>query len=308
MNRLPQRVVAVAVERIVLHHQLDGAGALGFVLRENRLVLQVRLAASGALEKASVIKLPMASYLHDFTATARHLVIVLQPWIQDSFRLPFVDSLTWRPELGTQVLVLEKDDLTKRRIFELPAFSFFHLGDAWEESDGTIRFDGCIERDPTFGQRGAKALIAGQYVHSPKPVLAQFVLHARGKAELLPTRTFAEFPSNDKRRAGRPRQLTAHVTGYDSAGPFPHALGLWDWHKGKDDAFDFGKRQLVEEFLFVPRGSGEREGWLVGNTLNLDAKATELHLLDAAHVANGPIATWRTSMPLPLGFHGTFQG
>jgi len=264
-----------------------------------------KLKPDGALAKAEIIKLPRPSYYHDFTATARHLVIVLQPWLQEQFSFPLSTGMIWRPERGTQVLVIDKDDLSKRRIFDLPAFSFFHLGDAWEESDGTIRFDGAFEKDPTFGQKAAAGLIRGEFIRSPRPMLTQVVLRPNGRAELMATGVNAEFIANDKRFAGTARRYSTHVTHYRDT-PFPHGLAQWDSKTGRDDAYDFGSTQLVEEFVFAPRGAGEGEGWLVGTTLNLTARATELHVFDALNVAAGPIASWRAALPLPLTFHGIF--
>jgi all-trans-8'-apo-beta-carotenal 15,15'-oxygenase len=277
---------------------LGGGGAQAIVWK---------LAPNGTLAKAEMLKLPRRSYFHDFTATARHLVIVLQPWLQEKFKFPLSTSMVWRPEMGTQVLVVDKDDLTKQRIFELPAFSFFHLGDAWEERDGTIRFDGCLEANPLFGQRSASALLRGEHVRAPSPILTQIILHPNGKAQMHSAGIAAEFPTNDKRLAGLPRRFTAHVGKYRST-PFPHGIGLWDWQKGRDDSFDFGDHQLVEEFLFAPTGAGEREGWLLGTTLNLKERRTELHVIDAKHVKSGPVVSWRVDMPLPLSFHGIFVG
>lgn len=265
-----------------------------------------KLNRDGSLAKVEIFETPRRSYFHDFTATARHLIIVLQPWLHESSALPISENLAWRPALGTQVLVIEKDDFSRRRTFELPAFSAFHYGDAWEERDGTIRFDGALEGDPTFGQRGAAALLRGETVESPRPILTQIVLRPDGRAQLLPSGADAEFPASDPRRSGHARTGTIHVTHY--RGPFPHGVSRWDWGRGRGDAFDFGDHQLVEEFLFAPRGDGEREGWLIGTTLNLSRRATELHLLDAARVSAGPVATWRASVPLPLTFHGTFVG
>lgn len=260
----------------------------------------------GTLARFAMIDLPRASYFHDFTMTARHIIIVLQPWVQDAgFVLPISTGLTWRPELGTQVLVIDKDDLSQRRLFDLPAFSFFHLGDGWEDSDGTIRFDGCFEADPTFGQQSASALLRGEHIRSPQPTLTQVVLRPDGRTEMNSAGIAAEFPASDPRRAGLARSRTTHVSGYRGT-PFPHAIAQWDWSSGRDTRFDFGDDQLVEEFLFVPRGAGEADGWLVGTTLNLAARATELHILDAARLENGPLVSWRASVPLPLGFHGRF--
>jgi all-trans-8'-apo-beta-carotenal 15,15'-oxygenase len=258
----------------------------------------------GSLNKAELIKLDRRSYFHDFTATTRHLIIVMQPWVQDEFKFPLSTGMNWKPQLGTQVLVIDKDDLTKRRVFELPAFSFFHLGDGWEEKDGTIRFDGCLEADPTFGQRAASALLRGEQIKAPPPILTQIILYPNGKAEMQSAGFSAEFPASDKRVAGQPRSVTTHVANYRDT-PFPHAIASWDWSKGRDDKFDFGSHQLVEEFLFVAKGEGERNGWLMGTTLNLKEQKSELHVMDARRVSDGPVATWRASLPLPLTFHGT---
>jgi all-trans-8'-apo-beta-carotenal 15,15'-oxygenase len=263
-----------------------------------------KLNPDGSLAKAEMISIDRKSYFHDFTATARHLIFVLQPWVQDEFKFPVSTGLSWKPELGAQILVIDKDDFSKRRVFELPAFSFFHLADGWEEKDGTIRFDGCLEADPTFGQKSASALLRGEQIKSPAPMLTQIVLRPDGKAEMKTTRISAEFPATDRRMAGQARRFTSHVTGYRST-PFPHAIGMWDWEKGRDDQHDFGNDQLVEEFLFVANGAGERDGWLIGTTLNLKAQKTELHLLNAERLTDGPVATWQASLALPLGFHGT---
>ncbi len=80
---------------------------------------------------------------------------------------------------------------------------------------------------------------------------------------------------------------------------------MWDWSKGRDSKHDFGSHQLVEEFLFVQNGAGERDGWLMGTTLNLKESKTELHILDARNLADGPVATLRADLALPISFHGT---
>lgn len=260
-----------------------------------------RLAANGRFEAGEMIRLPMASYIHDFTATERHLVIVCQPWIQDSSHLPYVDSLVWQPERATRVLVIDKDDLSKRREYELPPLFFFHLGDAWEESDGTIRFDGCFHADPAFATNGAPALLHGRYDHIERPELMLVALHADGKTKFSRTGITAEFPRSAPHSAGLSRQSTIHVGGFSAERPFARSIGIWNWDNGRGDQFDFGARQLVEEF--VPVGD-----YLLGTTLNLDAEATELHLIDARRVSDGPVVSWRSELPLPLSFHGNWAG
>ncbi len=288
------------------HPRIEPDGRIWNLSQSGKSALVWRLSANGAVETTQMVPLPRASYFHDFTATARHLIIVLQPWVQDHFDLPFVDSLSWRPDLGTQVLVLDKDDLTKRRLYDLPTFSFFHLGDAWEDSDGTIRFDGCFEADPTFGQRSARDLVAGKFLPAPMPILTMVALHPGGRATLAASAIAAEFPRVDPRQAGLPRSKTVHVGLYGKDRPFARGVGVFDWKTGRDDAYDFGANQLVEEFVPVGDRRKSSKSWLVGTTVNLSAQATELHVIESDHVARGPVCTWRADVALPVGFHGNF--
>jgi carotenoid cleavage dioxygenase-like enzyme len=256
-----------------------------------------RLSAAGRLEAGQMIRLPSASYMHDFTMTERHLIIVLQPWLHEKASLPFASGMVWRPERGTKVLVIDKDDLTKQRVFELPALFFFHLGDGWEEADGSIHFDGAFDETPLFAVEGAPALVEGRYPRSERPMLRLVSLHPDGRAQLREAGITAEFPRNPGGHAG-PRP-TFHVGGYAPGRPFARSVGRWDWQRGRGSAHDFGADQIVEEFVAAGR-------WLIGTTINLKARATELHVLRADDPAAGPVASFRADMALPHSFHGSW--
>lgn len=293
------------------HPRIDPDGDVWNVGLAGQRAIVWRLRPDGGLVSAGVIDLPRASYMHDFTATRRHLVFVLQPWIFREYRIPYAAALDWQPELGTQVLVIDKDDPGRRRVFELPAFAHFHLGDAWEEADGTIRFDTAVLDDMRFGTEGAVDLLRGVARPDIAPGrLALVTLGPDGRAELLDTGVAAEFPEGDPRRAGQRRDLTVHVAGERRDRPLPTGLALRDWSTGREDVFTFGEDQITEEMVVVPKpgGGGERDAWLVGPSINLREGRTELHVFDIARVADGPVVSWRADLALPAGFHGAWVG
>ncbi|MBJ7410019.1 MAG: carotenoid oxygenase family protein [Phenylobacterium sp.] len=267
-----------------------------------------RLGPDGALKSAEMLDLPAASYVHDFSATATHLILVLQPWIQDRLVTPFNQSFSWRPELGTKVLVVEKADLSRRRIYELPPMFAFHYGAAWEERDGTIRFDGCFSPDPSFATENGKALMQGAWTRQEAAKLGLVALHPDGRATLDSTGLAAEFPRIDGRFAGHARRYTIHAAGASPNAPLYRGVAAHDWKTGRSDAFDLGAHQLMEEAVFVARldGSAELDGWLLAPSVNTRAKATELHVFDARRIAEGPLCTWRADRVLPVSLHGTF--
>ena len=268
------------------------------------------LNADGSLIEASILTLPRASYLHDFTATERSLVFVLQPWVFDHRAMPFLTQFAWKPELGTQVLVVDKADLTRTRLFELETFSFFHLGDGWEAADGTIRFDVAANIDVTFAVEGARVLVDGRGVVPGAPsVLKLVTLYADGRAEMASSGVTGEFPKGDPRRAGLARDLTVHVAGERAGRPLPNGLAIQDWRTGRSHGFAFDDTQIMEEAVFVPKPGThtERDAWLVAPSINLAEGVTELHVFDVACIEGGPVATWRADVALPAGFHGAWR-
>ena len=269
-----------------------------------------RNAADGALEASEMIDLGRGSYMHDFTATDRHLVILLQPLIRERLAAPFADGFAWKPELGTRILVLDKNDLSQRRTYELPAFFFFHLGDAWSDADGTIRFDACIDdgNDTVFSVETGRDMIEGRFSGLRPSRLSLITLHAKGRAEMSAPGVAAEFPRTDPRFAGEARRFTAHATGTSPGRPLFQGLAVQDWARDRSRSFDFGAQHLMEEAVFAPRpGSSEEfDGWLLAPSLNLKARATELHVFDARRVDRGPLCTWRSEAALPVSLHGCF--
>ena len=286
------------------HPRFDPDGTIWNIgLWGDRMVVW-RLNPDRSLHTAEIVELPRASYMHDFTATARHLVVVLQPWVFERRAMPYAAQFAWKPELGTRVLVLDKADLTRARTFELPTFSFFHLGDAWEDPGGTIRFDVAAGPDVDFAVEGARVLVEGRGTVPGEPArLALVTLHADGRAALTSSGVVAEFPKSDPRRSGLRRRLTSHTTGESGGRPLPSGVAVHDWEPGRSDAFDFGERSIMEEAVWIPRPgrTGEAEAWLVTPAINLAEGVTELHVSEAARVADGPVVSWRADLALPAG-------
>lgn len=293
------------------HPRYDQDGTIWNVGLHGDQMIVWRLNADRSLKTSGIVQLPRASYMHDFTATARHLVIVMQPWVFDHRGMPYASQFAWKPELGTQVMVVDKADLSRTRIFELPAFSYFHLGDAWEDASGTIRFDVAAGKDITFVVEGARVLVEGRGTVPGAPSeLSLITLHTDGRAEMVSSGIAAEFPKSDPRRAGLARRRTVHTAGERGGRPLPNGLAVHDWETGRSDAFSFGDDVIMEEANWVPKPgrSGETDAWLVAPAVNLRAGVTELHVFDAARVADGPVVSWRADVALPAGFHGIWAG
>jgi len=290
------------------HPRVDSSGGLWNLGQLGDEVIVWQLARDGSLRGATRRGLPRASYIHDFAVTPTHLVILLQPWIFKDHRTPLTDVLEWRQDLGTQVMVLDKQDLTRSRLYELPSFFFFHIGSAWSSADNTIFLDVCRYPDPNFAVQGGRDLISGIYRPAPPPTLALIVLTSGGSASMHDTRLAAELPRVQPREAGRSAPTTVYTSIKAKSRPLFQGVGTYDWETERSRQFDFGPSQVTEEMLFVPKpqATGSADGWIVGCSINLREAATELHVFDAGHVDSGPICTWRAPLSIPMGLHGMF--
>ena len=292
------------------HPKVEPGGRVWNLAVANRKVGIYDIAPTGQLERFAMMDMPMASYVHDWAMTDRHLLILCQPWVMTRNRPPFVNSLEWQPENGLVVLVVSKADLEVKRSVQCPPRAFFHTGSAFEEADGTIRLDAAFYGEPVLGAGGGTDLMRGKYDDEDdlKSQFAQLVLPPSGDGDLIPSGGEGEFPQIHPAFSGQDHSLTVYASGSAPGRPIATGLTLTDWKAGRNESFDFGAHQMVEEHLFVPKpgGTTERDAWIVGTTLNIRAQASELHVFDAARISDGPMVSWRARHAWPLGFHGAF--
>ena len=286
--------------------------AFGYNLVPARALVLYHIAPDGTVLGAQALDPGLLGMVHDFVVTARHLVVVIPPLVHEpAHEGELLDALAWRPELGTRVLVVDKDDFDKRRWVQLPAGFGFHHGNGWEDAGGVIRYDHCVADDATLMTESMRGLMRGELGRESPTRYTRFTLYPDGRADVEGTDEEAEFPRVAPAVTGR-RNRYVYTLGVSSQGS-----GLWrlrrvvkrDLEAGTTQSFDYGPGVIAEEHVFVPRRSPTREddGWLVGAFLDYVRGLSGIAVFDARHVADGPVARAWLEYPLPLAFHGEFS-
>jgi all-trans-8'-apo-beta-carotenal 15,15'-oxygenase len=206
-----------------------------------------RIDPDGRLHSASAIDAGQRGMMHDFAVTRRHLLFLMPPFLAEDSRDPrpkaVLDRFGWHPDRPTLVLVVDKDDPTRRRRYELPPGFGFHFTNAWEEADGTIRFLFHMAADASVLTQALRRVMRGEVASfSPtRPLLA--ALHPDGRADVIwPNAPFSEFPTVDPRVVGLPTRHAYQVerTGTE-IGFRLNAVVRRDLAAGAEDRFDFGR-------------------------------------------------------------------
>lgn len=266
-----------------------------------------------------LIPLPFAGYVHDFAQTQSKLIFYISPYhFSHQHGSNYVQRFRWQPELGGRLIVVEKDDLSKHRVYDAPAGFVFHFGQAWERGSN-INLVASWHHTPEIMAKGMYEVLTANKVDYAKSHASIITLDQQsGKCSLQESATELEFPGFDQerngnlvfgvgRKPGSPHHNDRHP---NNTYHFANSTLSWNAISGKQDEYFFDDGIIAEEPLFIPdrNKSLPGAGWLLQTTLNYKKARTEIYVFDALSIAKGPIATAHMDRATPLGFHGTFIG
>ncbi len=298
------------------HPKVDPQGHLWNIGTFGSRIVAWHIDPQGTLAVVQVGDLPYAGgMVHDMAVTERYLVVPLPP-VQLNFNTPVGEGprrFALQAGQPLRVLVMEKADIGKRRVFELPPQAVFHVGNAHETADGQVVLSYVGAPDAWFLDVGATALMKGRTATggSSSTHIARLDM-ATGRASTQSLDDIVEFPRIDPRRIGLPARWLLSAASWTpehrEGSALLHGLQLRDTQGGAVRRFDYGAHVVVEEHVMLPKPGqrGELDAWLLGTTFDSRAQATVLNLLDASRIEDGPIAQATLPYVLPLGFHGNF--
>lgn len=256
------------------------------------------------------------SYMHSFALTERYAVLVAFPLVVNPLELalagrPFIENYRWKPELGTKVLVFDRNDGSLRGTYEAePRFCFHHVN-AFEHG-GELVIDMSAYEDATI----VDSLYLERLRTSPPPpsALARLLRYrvdlARGTvAEEQLSDAPLELPRIDYReRNGRAYRYTwgTGAPALVEENEFLDRLVKIDVESGV--AIEWREPgSFPGEPVFVPapeRGGREDGGVLLSVVLDARSASSYLLVLDASDM--GELGRARVPHHIPFGFHGQY--
>jgi len=270
------------------------------------------LADSGAARRLASLPLEGASMIHDFVVTENHLVFFVPPLRLRKARLllgldGFCDSLAWRPEYGTDVIVVPIDEPHRPRRFKADAFYQWHFANAFER-DGDIVVD--FVSYPDFrSSRVAGALPRGGDITGIDGTLRRAVLHANRDRLTIEELCASpcEFPRFSTRLAGLDYRY-CYVTESNGTDGF-NSIARIDVRSGALSRHSFAAGQWASEPVFVPRaeGSEEDDGWVLVQLYDAASHRSSELVFDARAIGSGPLATVHFGSHVPPRLHGMFS-
>ena len=287
---------------------------ISFSARHPSLTLY-RFAAGGEMTLRKRLPIEHPCSVHDFGLGPRHAVFYLSPHLLDVEGLmrggrTLMDSLAWRPELGSRVRLASRDTGEQVASLRIGSGYCLHLANCFE-ADGLLMVDLIELERPVYDQYDIPELFTEVRRARPK----RFVVDPE-KGELVETRNLSygnmcDFPAIDPRRAGRETRdvwvLGISATEHPGRKFLDQVVHL-DWRADTADIYQAPPRHYFGgEPIFLGDPNDERRGAVICQRFDAENETMAFLLFDAFDVARGPIAVLPLREPIHLGFHASFH-
>ena len=268
-------------------------------------VRHVVVSPAGQVVRDLAIPVTHGPCIHDCAITARFAVVLDLP-VTFSMRAVLAGHLfpfRWNPTHQARVGLLPRDGDAASMVWcEVEPCFVFHVANAFDDAEGRVVLD-VIAYATMFASGGDKLDALGQFERwTIDPVSRQV---ERRVLDATPQ----EFPRLDERRFGQPYRYAYTVSvPPDGNTQLRGATRIYkhDLETGARLVHDFGDGAVPGEFVFVPDGPGEDEGWLAGLVIDVADESTSFVILDARDFEGAPVATVRLPHRIPPGFHGNW--
>jgi carotenoid cleavage dioxygenase-like enzyme len=265
--------------------------------------------ANGKIVHDMWFTMPYPGMVHDFAVTDTHVIVPFFPLITDLPTLkrggPFYQ---WHPERHSHFAVFpRRGNDNSIRWFRGPAVSAGHMMNACNDGN-QLHLDLCLYQGNCFDFFPTSD---GTPFKPAPPMLTRLTFdlgskHDGYEAKLL-MQTPCEMPKTDDRYVGKPYRYGYTICRSPSARAGEMgmaAIGCFDHSDSTLTTWEPGASGVQEPNFVVRPGAPEGEGYLLTIVNRLAENRSDLAILNAKRLADGPLAVLR----LPVRVRSTFHG
>ena len=275
---------------------------------------------SGALKLHRSLPMPRNVYMHDWFVCGRHLIFTLHPvdiafWPVLFGRRSLAESLSWHPERGNLIMVLDREGDQPPLMLESQACYMWHSFNAFNRGGEIVAdFIGYENPDHFVGADPvASAVMVGRKGEYSFPgAVRRYLIDPAGRTireELLDGGNY-EWP-----RVNEMHRCYDYRFGYMvQARPgdfFWTVLCRIDMRTGRIERYDFGAGMYLTEPVFIPlpgrlyQSSDPVEpGFVLTEVYDSTKRRSFLAVLRGESLGCGPVATVHLDHHVPFSYHG----
>jgi carotenoid cleavage dioxygenase-like enzyme len=270
------------------------------------------VSSDGGLVHRTELDLPGPRLLHDLAITERHTIFLDFPLMWDPEQLAQGKArVIFRDDLPARFGVLDRHaDGSAVRWFEAESCYMYHTINAWESGDEIVLV-GCrienplAERDDHDTVPRIDALRLEPYLHEWRFDLVTGATRERPLDDVM-----TEFPRMNNTRLGRPTRFAYNPRLAEEPALLFDGFVKYDTEAGTSTAHSYGDGRFGGETVFAPRvgAQSEDDGYVLTFVTEAGTGVSEVVVIDAQRVEDGPVARVEIPQRVPIGYHTWWVG
>lgn len=279
--------------------------------RKGLQISLVRHYANGQQKLTPTVQAPRMVYLHDFAATERYAILILQPAFLRlmpflSGATTFSESLQWQPEQGNRILVIDFDTGACQQ-FEAPAAWVWHFTNAYHNKNELIvDFVGYDNPDHFLGPKAQLAAIMRDEIGTigAPPTLRRYHINLANSQlkESQVAEGCHEFPSINLQQSTKAYDTVYTTFAPQHKGILHSQIAATQIENGHVKSYNFGPHVNVLEPIYAQ--CTNKQGWLISQILDTQKNTSAYAVFKANRVNDGPVALIDLNETVPISFHG----
>jgi all-trans-8'-apo-beta-carotenal 15,15'-oxygenase len=290
----------------------------GIAFSPSKPLLNVyRFDRDGTLIFRNSLDLEYPCSIHDFALSTNYLVFYLSPYILDmgpflGSGMPLIDSLTWRPELGSRLLIVSRENGGAVASIDIGNRYCLHTINCFE-SDGRLIVDVLEFAEPLYPHyQRIPYIFTSIGMGSPVRHVVDLRSRERIQRREMGRAGAPDFPSIDQRCVGLSYAdywlLDVSKAGRSGRKFFDRVVHQSLTNGEPSDVYEAGRfNYLCAEPVFIADPHYERRGSVICQMFDAKLARTAFLIFDAYSVASGPVAALYLKRAVPFGFHATFD-
>jgi carotenoid cleavage dioxygenase-like enzyme len=274
--------------------------------------------STGKIIQKSAFKLDRCSMIHDFVLTQKYLVFFMPPMGMKTLSVllglaTFSESLLWEPQLGTQVLIFDRENLSLVSRGETEPWFQWHFGNGYEDKDGSVILDVVRYSDFQQTNENLREVATGETHTVAKGTLWQVHLNPQ-TGKVITTQEVVnrkcEFPVVQHSQVGQPWRYT-YISLLSKNGDIEKdlfgAIARFDYKTETLTEADLGENRYPSEPIHAQDKENPEQGWLITVVYDGNSDSSEVWVFDSDRLDDEPVCKLGLPSVIPHSFHGTWK-
>jgi len=276
-----------------------------------------RCDSTGKLQQHNSHSLSGLPLIHDFCLAGQYLVFLVSPVRVDLASVFFgqksySDAMKWKPELGTEILIFERDNLSLVSRNQTDPWFQWHFANGYVDENNNIVTEFTRYEDFDTNQY-LKEVASGQTETSAPGTMWSLVIDPQS-AKVISNQQISkicsEFPLVSPNKVGQPWRYTylnVHRPGVSHGAELFNAIAVFDRETKNMAIADLGANCYPSEPVLVPGQNDSERGWLLTVVYDGNTDHSEVRIYQSDRLFEPPVCRLALPSVIPPGFHGTWK-